>query len=214
MSLINEALKRAQEAQQQATRGADRDIELRPVEPGKAPERKDRWFLPSAVTAAVLLAAFCIYQALRPAGTREQVQARTIDQKQQAYSSTVTPISPTAPAVSERPLKAAPVAAPDVPALPGSKAHLESAIKSEHPNTNAVAISVPATEANNPTPTPATKTTLRLQGIVAHPTRPSAVINGKTVFVGDKLADKRVLAIDVETVTLAGSGETNVLTLP
>jgi len=40
------------------------------------------------------------------------------------------------------------------------------------------------------------------------------VINGKTVFVGDKIADKRVFAIAEDTVTVAGSGETNVLTLP
>jgi hypothetical protein len=53
---------------------------------------------------------------------------------------------------------------------------------------------------------------LKLQGIVFHPTRPSAVISGKTVFIGDKAGDFRVTAIGRDSVTVVSATETNVLT--
>jgi hypothetical protein len=40
------------------------------------------------------------------------------------------------------------------------------------------------------------------------------MISGKTLFVGDKLGDLRVVAIDKESATLVGGGQTNVLSLP
>jgi hypothetical protein len=40
------------------------------------------------------------------------------------------------------------------------------------------------------------------------------MIGGKTLFVGDKLGDLRVVAIDKESATLVGAGQTNVLSLP
>lgn len=56
--------------------------------------------------------------------------------------------------------------------------------------------------------------TFRLQGILYNPTRPSAIINGNTVFVGEKVAGWSVTAISNQTVTLQnGSGEINTLSL-
>jgi hypothetical protein len=56
--------------------------------------------------------------------------------------------------------------------------------------------------------------TLRLQGILYNPTRPSAIINGNTVFVGEKVADWSVTAIAAQTVTLQdANGQTNILSL-
>jgi hypothetical protein len=54
---------------------------------------------------------------------------------------------------------------------------------------------------------------LRLQGIVFNPRRPSVVINGRTLFVGEKLGDARVVAIDRESATLVSAGGTNVLSM-
>ena len=211
MSLINDALKRAREAQDQAARDVDRDIELRPVEPGSVPPRKAGWVLPSVVTAAVLLAGFCIYQAIRPSRQDTHVQARTTPQNAQPATTAVVPTipetTPTKPVVTTNIPATAPVRQP-------SQEQSAPQTVPEHVTSNTAATSVATTDmAAIPHQTPV-KPTLRLQGIVFHPTRPSAVINGKTVFVGDKIAEKRVLAIDVDTVTVAGSGETNVLTLP
>jgi hypothetical protein len=66
----------------------------------------------------------------------------------------------------------------------------------------------PVTEA--PPPKPALP---KLQAIVFSPTRPSVMVSGKTLFIGDKLNGLRVTAIDQESVTLVGAGQTNVLTL-
>lgn len=54
---------------------------------------------------------------------------------------------------------------------------------------------------------------LKLQGIVYDPKRPSAVINGRTVFVGDRIRQMRVIAITPETATLVDSSHTNVLSM-
>jgi hypothetical protein len=65
------------------------------------------------------------------------------------------------------------------------------------------------------TPPPAPKwPPLKLQAIVFNPKRPSVLINGKTLFIGEKLGDLRVVAIDRESATLAGTGQTNTLTMP
>ena len=60
---------------------------------------------------------------------------------------------------------------------------------------------------------PAKPPPLKLQGIVYDPKRPSAVINGRTVFVGDRIRQLRVVAITAETATLVDSSHTNVLSL-
>lgn len=54
---------------------------------------------------------------------------------------------------------------------------------------------------------------LRLQGIFYRPGNPSAVVNAKTVFVGDSVANGKVSAISRESVTIQLAGETKVLTL-
>lgn len=56
-------------------------------------------------------------------------------------------------------------------------------------------------------------TRFKLQGIFYRPSSPSAVINAKTVFVGDIVADAKVKAIDQSSVTLDLGSETKVLTL-
>jgi hypothetical protein len=62
-------------------------------------------------------------------------------------------------------------------------------------------------------PSPPKPAPLRLQAIVFNPKRPSAMISGKTLFIGDKLGDQRVVAIDKDSVTLAGAGQPKVLSL-
>ena len=70
-------------------------------------------------------------------------------------------------------------------------------------NTNSATVA----EAQPPKPPP-----LKLQGIVFSQ-RPSAVISGKTLFVGDRIREFRVFAITQDTALLVGGGRTNVLSL-
>ena len=54
----------------------------------------------------------------------------------------------------------------------------------------------------------------KLQGIFYRTANPSAVVNNKTVFLGDSIGSSRVKAIDRQSVTLERDGTTQVLTLP
>jgi MSHA biogenesis protein MshK len=63
---------------------------------------------------------------------------------------------------------------------------------------------------NPPVPLPPA---LKLQMVLFSPSRPSAMINGKTVFVGDRIGDARVVAITQTTVSVLQDGQTNVLSL-
>jgi hypothetical protein len=54
---------------------------------------------------------------------------------------------------------------------------------------------------------------LKLQGIAYNPSRPCVVINGQTLFVGERLGDYEVIAITPRSATVAGGGATNVLAL-
>jgi hypothetical protein len=53
----------------------------------------------------------------------------------------------------------------------------------------------------------------RLQAVIFSPRNPSAVINGRTVFKGDRLGAFRVTSITANSATLVGEGQTNVLTM-
>jgi len=73
---------------------------------------------------------------------------------------------------------------------------------------SAVAAATPAST-NAPEEFP----TLKLQGLIWDPKRPSVVINGKSLFVGEKVDRVKVTAIDEESVTVVWNGQQRVLTL-
>ena len=79
------------------------------------------------------------------------------------------------------------------------------AVVAPEPETNAL----PVTAATEPPQPPAPK----LQGITFHPTRPLAVVNDRTVVIGDRVGGFRVLAITRSSVTLGSDTATNVLSL-
>jgi hypothetical protein len=56
----------------------------------------------------------------------------------------------------------------------------------------------------------------KLQGIFYSPSRPSAVVNGKTVYIGSRVGEARdfvVLEIGRDSVTVASGSQTNLLVL-
>src|SRR5262249_38088763 len=105
--------------------------------------------------------------------------------------------------------------------LPAPSAAGANVPASEKPGTTAS--SATTAESQEPSPTNTVDATpqpvvpkvtpLRLQGIVFDPKRPSAVINGKTLFVRDRIGEFRVTAIKQDSVTVVGIGHTNLLTL-
>jgi hypothetical protein len=55
---------------------------------------------------------------------------------------------------------------------------------------------------------------LKVQGIAFDPSKPWAIINGRTVFIGDPVGEFHVKAISKYTVTLAGAdGKEKIITL-
>lgn len=71
-------------------------------------------------------------------------------------------------------------------------------------------------QVTNPTPAPASppQTVYKLQAIYWRPSKPSAVVNGKIVYVGDRIKHAQVTAIDQDSVTMKVDGESDPLVLP
>lgn len=80
-------------------------------------------------------------------------------------------------------------------------------------------IPVPAivVQPSNPpitTPLRTAEPVFKLQGLYWRPNRPSAVVNGKTVYVGDRVETARVTSIDQKSVTLSVNGQSKTLSIP
>ena len=85
---------------------------------------------------------------------------------------------------------------------------------------NVIPVTHPLPVSTNP-PSPVTNTVvalppkpeLKLQGILLAATRPCAIVNGKTLFVGDQVNGLRVTAISKDSVTLQSQTEMSILSL-
>ena len=181
MSLINDALKRAKQAQQDSPDAPKNTVQFRPVEPGQQPVKKNNtavWI--GIVIIAGLIIGFVLRQATRESNTTtpKEVKAREI-----------VPAKPNPQENS----KSAPATAPTATPSNSKSGAQETA---------------PVVQVyQEPMPAP------KLQAVVSDPKRPSAIISGKSVFVGDKYGDLRVVSITQESVKLVGGGQTNVLVL-
>jgi hypothetical protein len=251
MSLINDALKRAQEAQQ---KGAP------PVGPGPVfqPAVQTQSFVPwgkvilaSALGLALLLGGwlgFEMAQRIRlvhakgtvpqsagpaqsgAAGGRPSVSApqtmashAAIPAQRAAQPSPVAPrnvVGGAAPtnrlaadiremAPASRQATAVPKATPSrvvasgkAPVQPASAAALAA------PGSPRAGAQVAAAK-----PAVAASAALRLQKVNLHPQRPSAVISGRTVYLGERLGEFQVIAIRQNSAALVSRGQTNVLAL-
>ncbi|HXT12903.1 MAG TPA: hypothetical protein VN873_15175 [Candidatus Angelobacter sp.] len=175
MSLINDALKRAKDAQQPGQASAP-GPQLRPAEPAQASKDGMSLMVP-VVIALVALAGLLVARQFR-----QKPAART-------------------PRPDSKPLVANPV--------PEAKPPVEvvAAAASAAPEK-------PATPVAAPAPPPAAPVAeLRLQAIFYSPQHPSAMINGKSVKIGDAVRNFRVARITPTSATLVSATETNVMTL-
>ena len=216
MSLINDALRRAKDAQQQTPAPPSPNLPFRPVEP--APQSAGRGqglLLPVALVVVALLSLLSAWQWFqhRNSTGSTEVNART----PRVAPAIPAPQPASAPAVASATQPDA-TAQPDSPSSPATGAAASLAADDAAAATNAPLADVQESEATNAAamaaPPPPKPAPLRLQAIIFSPRRPSAMISGKTLFVGDKLGDLRVVAIDKESATLVGGGQTNVLSLP
>ena len=210
MSLINDALRRAKDAQQQTPLPPSHDLPFRPVEPAQQSARRGLGLLlPAALAAVALLTLLLAWQWVQRRNPAEpaDVNARTARVASAAAApqpaSAPAAAGATAPALATQPVPATQPTSPPSP-ITGAATNAPAADAQESTVTNTPAVTPP------PAPKPAP---LRLQAIVFNPTRPSAMISGKTLFIGDKLGDLRVVAIGPQSATLVGAGQTNVFSL-
>ena len=208
MSLINDALRRAKEAQQQTPPLPAHDLPFRPVEPAQQRARRGLGLLlPFALVAVALLTLLLVWEFTRTRGAAPVI----------AVNARTAPVPQAIPPASAPAAQAAPV---EEPASPMELVtNTAAALPADATSTPAdePLVNVQKSEATNvpiiaPSPPP-TLPRLRLQAIIFDPKRPSVMISGKTLFIGDKLGDMRVVAIERNSAILAGAGQTNVVSL-
>ncbi|MSU57730.1 MAG: hypothetical protein EXS35_06040 [Pedosphaera sp.] len=217
MSLINDALKRARQTQQKnppPPAGAP----LRPVEATRTPGSARGAWLPVLLAAvlvicggALILFAFSLRSPKDKVENPRPVSTTPAAAKPKPIPTAATTPAPMNPTAAPKPVPAPAPAVVSQPAVslpppvvvvppPAAPAVVATATATE---SNASAVAAP------PAPPPIPK----LQGIFFHPARPSAIVNGKTVSIGGKVGDFRVVAITQQSVTLVHAGQTNILKL-
>jgi hypothetical protein len=182
MSLINDALKRAQESQRKDS-PAYIVSPMRPNAPAPAPmsRRKQRnlsWFMPVVIVLLVLVAAFFMAMAMAKRTVKTIVVAPAISPPQPVETVAAPAPDPPAPAA------AATAASEPPPGVIGPAAIIV---------------------ANVPKPV------IILQGVVNDPKHPWAIVNGKTVYLGDNVEGMRVTVISRSSITLTSNGQTNIV---
>ena len=200
MSLINDALKRAKQAQQDNPSPPAPGPQFRPADPQHQRSAAPGMLLVIVLVIVVSLGGFFIWWVAQARNTTRQTVA-VAGKESPVAEAAPAPVTPQASEPTPQPVVAV------TPPAPTSNA-VVAAGAAEIAPANSASDAEPVAPEAPPKPSPP-----KLQGIFYRPDRPAAIVNGKTVFLGDQVGEFRVLAISVESVTLESAGQTNVLTL-
>jgi len=162
-----------------------------------APRTHSNWFY--AVAAGILGLLVFWFMLEQNSKRSDLVYART--QPAQAAPVAPAPAPEIAPVAPTEPVPSLPVPKPAVATAPAETAPAETV-----PETTTPA----ATATNDPLPSVATQPKppgFRLNGIIYGTARASAMVNGKTVYVGDQVDGATVVAIGPDIVTLLVDGQ-------
>jgi hypothetical protein len=181
MSLVNDALKRAQDAQKKGQPAAP-GPQFRPAEPAPVQKRGMGIWVPVVIALVAVAGLILVWQNRQKAEARQPLAEPKSAAPVATILETKPPVQPAvAPAPAPAPVPAAPAVAAETPAP-------------------APVVSAPAPQ-------------LKLQAIFYAPGHSSAIINGKTVRVGDNFRGFRVAALTQTSATLVSATQTNVMTL-
>ena len=200
MSLINDALRRAQQSQPPSSPAASTAggvPPLRPVEPRRSSSGSARWVL---VLVALLFFGGAVWALWLGSRQRGEVLPPPVTTEIQTVSHQPPPVAlPDVPVVKTPPIVAPVVQTNTVIVLV----------------TNVVAAVSPATNSAPATPPPSAPVfpALKLQGIFYLPSNPSVMINGRTLYVNEEVEKAKVLAITKTSVTVVWAGQTNVMSM-
>jgi cytoskeletal protein RodZ len=198
MSLISDALKKARQAQAQHP-AQHAPPEFRAAESQPDSHAKPSMLIVILLAVAVSLGGFLLWLGLRGQRIAELAAPPPKPTTKSAIAEAAAPIPaapPKATSFAAVQSSAAPTATVSTTTVP---------VVAETPKVVVAAATPPAEPLKPALP--------RLGGIFYNPTRPSAILNNKTVYVGSHVADFIVLAITAEKVTVAAAGQTNVLSL-
>jgi hypothetical protein len=205
MSLINEALKRARQAETQRAKDNRAPLRLEPVE---HPARSGAALRALLTALVVLLSVLAVLLLSR--WWRATEATPTLTQHPPTNRVPVEPLEE--PAVEPAP----------VSSISGIRVSTNLVVRTNPvtrlPLVHAPLVSRPAPDNAGAAGPPASPRSefprLKLQSIIYRMNKPAAVINGEMLHVGEAVQGARVLNIDRQTVTLEWNGVTNVLALP
>jgi hypothetical protein len=220
MSLINEALKRAQRAQKQQPANPGSELPLEPVEHSE-PKPWSYWLVPGGMVLMCVAAGCFLWLGWRTLNQKDQpageaalitllpasdpllappvmvagaaALAKVEEEKVQSLAADL--------AVGE-PVKMTMAQAPEEAPATGELASAGNREADE------IAGGLAASESRDP-PEPAFK----LQGIYYRMKNPTALINGQTLLTGEEIDGAKVLSIERYAVNLLINGQTNLLTI-
>jgi hypothetical protein len=197
MSLINDALRQARQAQP-ANPAPANGPPLTPVEPVHRPGGSTL-ALPMIIAVVLAVAVALLWIYFRTGSDVLMVRASSHPQ------TSVEVARPQPPAPSLAAIPATTPAATPTPVPPVNAVATNTNAPANEPAANVPAVAEPPK---------ALPPVYRLQSIFFRAKNPSAVINGKTLFLGSRVGDARIVAIDQESATIVTSaGQTNVLLL-
>jgi len=212
MSLINDALKRARDAQQQNPFGGPPVVPLQPVDYAARSHWIFRPLVGTLVMVSLTLSGWFFWKWWRSADESQRVVAGGDHSPAPAVDGA------NLPAPTDRRKQRIRVSTNIVVRTNFVAAQLEAgpastdAPVSVSPARAAAAVS-PA-NSSPPALAPSPFADLRLQSIIFREEKAAAVISGEMVFVGDSVGGARVVKIERQSVTVERAGETNELRLP
>ena len=232
MSLINDALKRASETQKRQPRQPRMPEAIMQATETPAAATKSWWPLVGWISVFVLVVgAGCWlvwrgWKGVQPAIENQQakVTATTIKPPPVATAAksnapvevkSIAPANPP-PAIATKnpPVEPKPAVEikPSVPVPPPPAAAVSTtppAPKPTIPNPPPASTPPEVNPVPAPAPAPVTFPALKLQGIIYVASNPSALINGRTLYIGETIEAVRVVRVERESVVLEFGGQTN-----
>ena len=209
MSLINDALKRANRARQKNPFNGRPVAPLQPVDYAVGPKGFSRALIGLSLAVSLALSGWFFWKWSR-SGAESQQGAAVADKS--TASSASTPASPKSVA-HPQPIKVSTniILRTNRVALAQLEAAAQSAATnppvSPAPTNAAVPTNVPVP------PPPSPFADLKLQSIIFRENKPAVVINGEMLVTGDRIRGARILKIEPQSVTVERGGETNELSL-
>ncbi len=214
MSLINDALKRANRAREQNPFHGSPLAPLQPVDYSARPKWLFRIVIGLLLLGSLVSSVWFFWQGWRSSGLRPRVAGRT----DEASAASAIGSRPRAkPGARQQPIKVSTniVIRTNVLASPQPETVAPAASTNTPASIPPTTATAAVSQTNAAAPPPSSPLAdLKLQSIIFREDKPAAVVNGEMLFIGDTIRGARVLNIEPQTVTLERTGETNELRLP